>query len=359
MFSFFKKSFNRIYTSVTDKLSGLFTRTTIDSDTERELERILLEADTGVAMTKLIMERLRKEVARGSVTTGADIKKLLHTVLYEYASHEHAAHEQVLPEHAMHDYAHIQHKDTPHNRATHEHALHEDATHKHVAHEQALSGHTPHKQNQAVRSAPNNAKIYLLVGINGSGKTTCVAKLAHLFKNQGKKVLLVAADTFRAAAPEQLAAWATATNATLVIGTPGQEPASVVFAGCEVFAEGEHDIMIIDTAGRLQTKTNLMRELEKMRRIIEKKAPNASVCTLLTIDAMLGQNSLEQARVFHESTPLDGIILTKMDGTGKGGIVFAIMHELKIPIVFMTYGEKLEDMAQFNLTDYITSLLNN
>lgn len=344
MFSVFKKVFTRIYASVTSKLTSIFSRTTIDHETERELERILLEADTGVAMTKLIMERLRKEVARGSVTTGADIKKLLHTVLYEYASHEHA----------LHDYAHTQHKDTPHS-----HDMHEDATHKHAMHEQVQSDHTPHKQNQAVRSAPSNATIYLLVGINGSGKTTCVAKLAHLFKNQGKKVLLVAADTFRAAAPEQLAAWATATDATLVTGTTGQEPASVVFAGCDVFAKNEHDIMIIDTAGRLQTKTNLMRELEKMRRIIEKKAPNATVCTLLTVDAMLGQNSLEQARVFHESTPLDGIILTKMDGTGKGGIVFAIMHELKIPIVFMTYGEKLEDMAQFNLTDYIATLLSN
>jgi fused signal recognition particle receptor len=330
MFSLFKKAFNRIYSSVTSKLASIFSRTTIDHETERELERILLEADTGVAMTKLIMERLRQEVARGSVTTGADIKKLLHTVLHEHASHENATHTQP--------------KDTQHVHAQSDHASHE---------------HAQHEQNQAVRSIPNSASIYLLVGINGSGKTTCVAKLAHHFKKQGKKVLLVAADTFRAAAPEQLAAWATATDATLVTGTMGQEPASVVFAGCDVFAKGEHDIMIIDTAGRLQTKINLMRELEKIRRIIEKKAPNATVCTLLTVDAMLGQNSLEQARVFHESTPLDGIILTKMDGTGKGGIVFAIMHELKIPVVFITYGEKLEDMASFNLTDYISSLLNN
>lgn len=297
MFSFFKKTFNRIYSSLTSKLSSLFARTSIDAETERELERILLEADTGVDMTKHIMTRLRSDVARGSITTGTDLKKALGLVLHESVNDLH--------------------------------------------------------------SYPADATVYLLVGINGSGKTTCVAKLAYHFKNQGKKVLLVAADTFRAAAPEQLAAWAQATGATLVTGTTGQEPASVVFAGCEAFAKGDHDIMLIDTAGRLQTKINLMRELEKIRRIIEKKAPKATMCTLLTVDAMLGQNSLEQARVFHESTPLDGIMLTKMDGTGKGGIVFAIMHELKIPVAFITYGEKLEDMASFNLTDYISSLLNN
>lgn len=297
MFSFFKKALTNIYSSLTNRLSSLFSRPTLDSSTERELERILLEADTGVVMTKIIMDRLRAETAQGKITTGNDVKNLLQTVLNESA-------------HGLKNY-------------------------------------------------PNNASIYLLVGINGSGKTTCAAKLAHHFHTQGKKVLLVAADTFRAAAPEQLAAWATTTSATLITGKTGQEPASVVFNGCEVFAKGDHDIMIIDTAGRLQTKINLMRELEKIRRIIEKKAPQATTCTLLTIDAMLGQNSLEQARVFHESTPLDGIILTKMDGTGKGGIVFAIMHELNIPIAFMTYGEKLEDMAPFNLTDYISSLLNN
>jgi len=297
MFSFFKKSFNRIYNSITNKLLSVFSRTTLDTETERELERILLEADTGVSITKQIMNQLRAEISHGAIATGADLKKALESVL--------------------------------------------------------------HKSALDVKAYPTNATIYLLIGINGSGKTTCAAKLAHHFHAQGKKVILVAADTFRAAAPEQLAAWAKTTGATLISGLTGQEPASVVFTACETFTHDNHDIMIIDTAGRLQTKTNLMRELEKIRRIIEKKAPSTTICTLLTVDAMLGQNSLEQARIFHESTPLDGIMLTKMDGTGKGGIVFAIMHELKIPVAFITYGEKLQDMAQFNLTDYISSLLNN
>ena len=297
MFSVFKKTFSKVYTAITSRLSSLFATRTLNAETERELERILLEADTGTVMTQRIMNRLRTDIANGSIATGADLKKTLSTLLQECALD--------------------------------------------------------------VQPYPTNATIYLLVGINGSGKTTCAAKLAHRFHAQGKKVLLVAADTFRAAAPEQLAAWATATDATLISGTTGQEPASVVYTGCETFAQGNHDIMVIDTAGRLQTKTNLMHELEKIRRIIGKKASNAQVCTLLTVDAMLGQNSLEQARIFHETTPLDGVILTKMDGTGKGGIVFAIMHELKVPVVFVSYGEKLGDMALFNLVDYTESLLNN
>lgn len=296
MFSFFKKTLNRIYSSVTSKLSSLFGHATIDADSARELERILLEADTGVAMTKQIMERLRDGIARGTITSGSDLKQALGMVLLASA--------------------------------------------------------------QGIAHTPHNATIYLLVGINGSGKTTCAAKLAHAFHTEGKKVLLVAADTFRAAAPEQLAAWATKTGASLITGKPQQEPASVVFAGCQAFTQGNHDVMIIDTAGRLQTKVNLMRELEKIRRIIATKLPGTAVCTLLTVDAMLGQNSLEQARVFHESTPLDGIILTKMDGTGKGGIVFAIMHELKIPVSYMAYGETVSDFAPFNLETYIDSLLN-
>lgn len=297
MFSSFKKTFNHIYSSIASKLSSLFCHTTIDQETVHELERILLEADTGVAMTKQIMEKLRHEIAQGSIGSGNDLKTALATVLRNSVGN--------------------------------------------------------------VRPAPTDASIYLLVGINGSGKTTCAAKLANLFHAEGKKVLLVAADTFRAAAPEQLTAWANTTGASIVTGKPQQEPASVVFTGCEQFAQGTHDVMIIDTAGRLQTKVNLMRELEKIRRIIEKKVPGKKICTLLTIDAMLGQNSLEQARVFHESTPLDGIILTKMDGTGKGGIVFAIMHDLTIPVAYLTYGEALENIAAFDLENYITSLLKN
>lgn len=202
-----------------------------------------------------------------------------------------------------------------------------------------------------------NPNVYLLVGINGSGKTTTAAKLAYREQHAGKKVLLVAGDTFRAAATEQLAQWAQKLTIPLVMGTENQDPASVVYAGCERYKSEGFDTLIIDTAGRLQTKTNLMKELEKIRRIITKQLPNACIATLLTIDSMLGQNSLIQARLFHESTPLDGIILTKADGTGKGGVLFAITQELSLPIAFITAGEHINALAPFNADEFVTSLL--
>jgi fused signal recognition particle receptor len=196
------------------------------------------------------------------------------------------------------------------------------------------------------------------VGINGSGKTTFAAKLANAYVTQGKKTLLVAADTFRAAAVEQLTTWATRTNTPIVTGNPGQDPASVIFQGCQQFNLHHYDALIIDTAGRLHTKTNLMHELAKIKRIIAQQLPNEPVETLLTIDAMLGQNSFEQAKLFKECTHVNGIVLTKMDGTGKGGIVFSIAHELNIPITFISYGEQLTQFASFNPHTYVQELIN-
>lgn len=203
------------------------------------------------------------------------------------------------------------------------------------------------------------APITLLVGINGSGKTTLAAKLAYHAQQQGKKVLLVAADTFRAAAQEQLALWAQKLSIDIELGKQGQDPASVVFAGCQRYKLQGYDALIIDTAGRLQTKINLMKELEKIKRVIAQQLPNLSLNTILTVDAMLGQNSLEQARVFHESTQLDGIALTKMDGTGKGGIVFAIADELSIPVAYITFGEAMDQLKIFDANEYVQNLLNN
>jgi fused signal recognition particle receptor len=205
----------------------------------------------------------------------------------------------------------------------------------------------------------HNGRIFLLVGINGSGKTTFASKLAHHYVAAGKRVLMVAADTFRAAAPEQLAAWAAVTKADIVRGTEGQDPASVVFQGCEKFKKESYDILIIDTAGRLQTKTNLMNELAKIGRVITKQLPNESINTLLTIDSMLGQNSFEQAKLFQSCTTIDGIVLTKMDGTGKGGIIFAIVEELGIPIWYITFGEKSDQLKPFNAEQYVENLLQS
>ena len=197
-----------------------------------------------------------------------------------------------------------------------------------------------------------------MVGVNGAGKTTCSAKLAYYHTQRGRRVLLVAADTFRAAAVEQLSIWAHRLGVTCVTGMPDADPASVVFAGCQKFIEGQYDILIIDTAGRLQNKGNLMRELEKMHNVIKRKLPSHDLATLLTIDTLIGQNSLDQARLFHEATTLDGIILTKMDSTAKGGIIFSVAHELHVPIYFITYGEKITDFDHFSAEKYVYELLN-
>ena len=197
-----------------------------------------------------------------------------------------------------------------------------------------------------------------MVGINGSGKTTFAGKLAHKYAQESKKVLLVAADTFRAAAPEQLQEWSDTVGVDMVRGTQNQDPASVVCSGCEKFKTDQYDILIIDTAGRLHTKTNLMNELTKINRVITKQLPDKTVNTLLTIDSMLGQNSFEQAKLFHESTDLSGLVLTKMDGTGKGGIVFAITDELAIPIWYITFGEQLNQLKLFDKNEYVDNLLN-
>lgn len=295
MLSFIKNKLQKIFHQVTSKLGSLFGRSHIDEATLKELEILLLSSDVGVKTTRLIISNLRKQVG-STVTDGTQLKEALHAILLETLTQT---------------------------------------------------------------SAPqlDDKRLFLLVGINGSGKTTSIGKLAQSYTQQGKKVLLVAADTFRAAAPEQLMEWARRSNADIICGKDGQDPASVIFQGCETFTKNNYDILIVDTAGRLQTKANLMNELAKIKRTLAKQLPNLSVITLLTIDAMLGQNSFEQAKLFKESTDVDGIILTKMDGTGKGGIVFAIAQELAIPVIFLTFGEQSDQIKLFDAQEYVTQLL--
>jgi len=294
MFSFIKNKLGKIYNQFTSKAAQLFSRSTIDEHALQELEVLLISADTGVKTTRAILENLRQKHAKGQITKGEEVREALQ--------------EQLL---AM----------------------------------------------LAAKESSQESDVYLLVGVNGSGKTTFAGKLAHKIIQERKKVLLVAADTFRAAATEQLVSWAEKSGADIVTGKQGQDPASVVYAGCEKYVDENYDALIIDTAGRLQTKVNLMKELEKIKRIIEKKLPEKKITTLLTIDAMLGQNSFEQARLFHESTHIDGIVLTKLDGTGKGGIVFAINQELGIPVAFISFGESIDQLKLFNAQHYISDLL--
>ena len=198
--------------------------------------------------------------------------------------------------------------------------------------------------------------VILMVGVNGVGKTTTIGKLAHQLTEQGKKVLLCAGDTFRAAAAEQLSIWADRANTEIVRHEEGSDPAAVVYDGiCAAKARGS-DVILIDTAGRLHNKQNLMNELSKIRRIIDRELPDADVETLMVLDATTGQNGLLQAKQFLETASITGIVLTKLDGTAKGGIVFAIAKELGLPVKYVGVGEKIDDLIPFDARTYVTAL---
>ncbi|MBI2775431.1 signal recognition particle-docking protein FtsY [Candidatus Dependentiae bacterium] len=290
MLNFFKTQLNKIVSHFS-RISSLFSKTSIDEASLKELEQLLIQADTGVKTTRHILDQLKKTAPQE--LSGAELKRHLSGILLDLLKPFTAAESKV---------------------------------------------------------------VYLMVGVNGSGKTTFAGKLANHFVQAGKKTILVAADTFRAAAPEQLRIWAEKSGARIVQGAVAQDPASVVFSGCEIFKKEHADALIIDTAGRLQTKTNLMNELSKIKRIIARQLPDYKIITLLTIDSMLGQNSFEQAKIFHDATPIDGIVLTKLDGTGKGGIVFAINYDLGIPVAYISFGEKIDDLKLFDKNEYVSSL---
>lgn len=198
--------------------------------------------------------------------------------------------------------------------------------------------------------------VILIVGVNGSGKTTTIGKLAKRLRDQRKRVLLVAADTFRAAAVEQLAIWSERTKSELVRGAEGADPAAVVFDGIRAGKARDADVVVIDTAGRLQTKFNLMEELKKMRRVVEREAGSAPAETLLVLDGTTGQNAISQARLFHEATPLTGAVVTKLDSTAKGGVLVAIVEELEVPIKFVGLGEGVDDLQPFEPHAFVDAL---
>ena len=198
--------------------------------------------------------------------------------------------------------------------------------------------------------------VILMVGVNGVGKTTTIGKLAHQLKEQGKKVLLCAGDTFRAAAAEQLGIWAERSGADIVRHEEGSDPAAVVYDSICAAKARKADVVIIDTAGRLHNKQNLMNELNKIRRIVDRELPEADVETLMVLDATTGQNGLIQAKQFLETSGLTGIVLTKLDGTAKGGIVFAIANDLKLPVKYVGVGEGMDDLIPFDATNFVEAL---
>ena len=201
--------------------------------------------------------------------------------------------------------------------------------------------------------------VIMLIGVNGSGKTTTTGKLANYFSAQGKKVMLAACDTFRAAAVEQLEIWANRADVPIVRHQAGTDPAAVMFDAVESARARNVDILLADTAGRLHTKHNLMEELKKLQRVAVEKGGAASFRSWLVLDATLGQNSLNQVKLFNESVPVDALVITKLDGTAKGGIVFAIQSEIKVPIAFIGVGEKLEDMMPFRAAEFSQALIGD
>jgi fused signal recognition particle receptor len=273
-------------------------RKTIDAELLEELEYTLIGADIGVATTEEILDRIRERVDRKLVGDASELRNLIREYLLEV----------------------LQTNDRP------------------------------------LAYVENPPAVVMLVGVNGAGKTTTIGKLAAHLKGEGRSVLLCAADTFRAAAIEQLEVWGERTGIQVIRQNTGSDPSAVMFDALSAAKARQTDYVIIDTAGRLQTKTNLMAELEKMRRTASRVIPDAPHEVLLVLDATTGQNGLEQARKFTESSGVTGIVLTKLDGTAKGGVVVAIARELGLPIRFIGVGEKLDDLLPFDPERFIDSL---
>ena len=283
------------------KLKNIFTsKSKVDDSIYEELEDLLLQSDVGLTMTTNLINQLEKEVKANKVDNTEKVYEILKRLMSEFL----------------------------------------------------LS------QDSKIYLKNNRINVILIVGVNGVGKTTTIGKLALKYKNLGKKVLLGAGDTFRAAAVEQLEEWAKRADVDIVKGREGADPASVVYDTLSRAESTKADVVIIDTAGRLHNKANLMRELEKINNIIKKKIGEQEYESLLVIDGTTGQNGLNQAKEFNSVTDLTGFIVTKLDGTAKGGIVFSVSEELKKPIKFIGLGEKIGDLIEFNAKDFVEAIFN-
>lgn len=307
MFNFFKNSYQKVKKALSRSRSALAERMTSlfgkpwDDSTFEELEQILYEADLGTSCVEDFISYLKNELRLKPKQSLSEILDLLKKRSLEILSEK-----------------------------------------------PATSPISPDR---------NDPLVILIVGINGSGKTTSIAKLASNFQKEGKKVLLGAGDTFRAAAIEQLSLWAEKLSLEIVKSKPGGDPSAVAFDAISAAKARGSDIVLLDTAGRLQNKTDLMQELEKIQRICKKVSAKAPHETFLVLDATHGQNALDQAKTFHKFVPLTGLILTKLDGSAKGGIILSIYKELKIPIRWIGVGEGAEDLIPFEAENYVDALL--
>jgi fused signal recognition particle receptor len=297
-----KQAVTRTRENLSERIDEVMALTKeIDSSTLDDLEGILLGADLGMKTTQEILSKLREKADRKQIKDSAELKKLIK--------------EQVL----------------------------------------AILNATPPRPGKPSKGEP---EVIMVVGVNGTGKTTTIGKLAHALRTERKTVLLCAADTFRAAAIEQLEVWGSRTGVEVIKTKPGGDPSAVLYDALSAAKARHTDSVIVDTAGRLHTKTSLMAELEKMKRTAQRIIPGAPHEVLLVMDATTGQNGLQQARLFTESAGVTGIVLTKLDGTAKGGVVIAISRELGLPVRYVGVGEKAGDLLPFNAENFADSLFS-
>lgn len=296
-FSKLKEGLKKTKDNIGKKIFAAFSGRALDDDFYEELEEAMLTADMGVTATEQILDEFKDEVYREKITDTEKAKNLLKRIMVDSICYD-------IPDY---DYP----------------------------------------------------LVILLAGVNGVGKTTAIGKLANYFKSIGKSVVVAAADTFRAAASDQLEVWADRANVRIIKHKEGSDPASVVFDAISSAKARGDDVILVDTAGRLHNKKNLMDELKKIHKVIIRELPNADYRSYIVLDATTGQNALSQVEIFSEAIDIDGIILTKLDGTAKGGVVMAISAEQEIPVVFVGVGEKIDDLLPFDPEEFVDAIFEN
>jgi fused signal recognition particle receptor len=284
--------------NISDKLGAIVLGEKIDETFLEELEEALIASDVGTQTASLVLQDLKERFKRNELSSPDQVRERLKQILFEIVASQ-----------------------------------------------------------KTSLSLAASLSVVLVIGVNGTGKTTTIGKLAHRLQGGGKKVMLAAADTFRAAASEQLSIWGERNSVPVIKHKEGADPGAVVFDALAAAKARGMDVLIVDTAGRLHTKSNLMEELKKIRRILERDLPGAPQETLFVLDATTGQNGFAQAKTFHEAIGVTGIVLTKLDGTPKGGIVFAINKELGVPVKFVGVGEGIEDLKEFDPREFVEALL--
>ncbi|MGV3489627.1 MAG: signal recognition particle-docking protein FtsY [Tuberibacillus sp.] len=299
----FKDGLSKTRHSVASRVNNLIKRyRKVDEEFFEELEEILITADVGVATVMDLVEELKDQARTRNIKETSELQDVIVEVLSNMLSKG--------------------------------------------------------EEETSLRMNPDGMTVILMVGVNGVGKTTTIGKLANRFKQEGKSVLLAAGDTFRAGAIDQLEVWGQRAGVDVIKHQEGSDPAAVIYDAVQAAKSRKVDVLICDTAGRLQNKVNLMNELEKVKRVISREIPGAPHEVLLALDATTGQNALSQAKEFRKSTDVTGIVLTKLDGTAKGGIVFAIRHELGLPVKFVTLGEGIDDIQPFDADAFVYGLFS-